>query len=68
MKLFRVLMGVFALVGVADLNAAAPGRPNIVIILSDDMGYSDLGSYGGVDASTPNRKMSAITVTSLTGR
>ena len=32
--------------------AAAP-RPNLIIILSDDMGFSDLGCYGG-EVSTPN--------------
>lgn len=32
---------------------AAERRPNIVVILSDDMGFSDIGCYGG-EISTPN--------------
>ena len=36
---------------VAPLSAA--GKPNIVVILSDDMGFSDLGCYGG-EIATPN--------------
>ncbi len=33
--------------------AADPKRPNIVVILSDDMGFSDLGCTGG-EIATPN--------------
>ena len=32
---------------------AAPKRPNIVIIIADDMGFSDIGCYGG-EIRTPN--------------
>ena len=31
----------------------AAEQPNIIVILSDDMGYSDVGCYGG-EISTPN--------------
>jgi arylsulfatase len=33
--------------------AAEPPRPNVIVILSDDMGFSDLGCYGG-EIATPN--------------
>jgi len=32
---------------------AAPGRPNVVVILADDMGFSDLGCYGS-EIRTPH--------------
>ncbi len=34
-------------------GAVASERPNIIIILADDMGYSDIGCFGG-EISTPN--------------
>jgi arylsulfatase len=35
------------------LAADAPKRPNIVVILADDMGFADMGAFGG-EIRTPN--------------
>lgn len=37
----------------AFVFAAEPRRPNVIVIMADDMGYSDLGCYGG-EIATPH--------------
>ena len=37
----------------SDANNASRSKPNIVLIMVDDMGFSDIGCYGG-EINTPN--------------
>src|SRR3954466_2131399 len=43
----------YVLLTAFPLFAASNKRPNIMIILSDDMGFSDIGCYGS-EITTPN--------------
>ncbi len=35
-------------------SQSAVSKPNVVLIIMDDMGYGDIGSYGARDVRTPN--------------
>src|SRR6188508_2330367 len=35
-------------------QAQTADRPNVVLIITDDVGYGDIGSYGAPDVKTPN--------------
>lgn len=55
----RLALGITAFTGALGMPHAQaqqspePGRPNIVLIVADDLGYSDIGAFGG-EIETPN--------------
>jgi arylsulfatase len=52
-----LIAGLFMLCATLPLMAVE-SRPNIIVIMVDDMGYSDIGCYGG-EVNTPNIDMLA---------
>ena len=50
-RLFSIVCSLILIL--ASKVLAAEQKPNILIILADDLGYSDLGCYGG-EIETPN--------------
>ena len=52
-KLCLPLLAPALALGAASAQAAPAKRPNILLIVADDLGYTDLGAYGA-EISTPN--------------
>ena len=51
---------------VGGAQAQSSDRPNVVLIITDDVGYGDIGSYGAPDIKTPNIDSLARNGTRLT--
>src|SRR5579862_3706952 len=57
MKKILLLVAALLLAPLTGLQAAEPAKPakpNIFVIVADDLGYGDIGVHGGKDVPTPN--------------
>jgi arylsulfatase A-like enzyme len=54
MKPTLALLIALLLAPLAALHAADSPKPNIIVILADDLGYADLGCQGSPDVKTPH--------------
>ena len=48
-----IMISLGLLVGCQSPEESVPERPNILLIVADDLGYTDIGAYGG-EIATPN--------------
>ena len=49
----KIYLTAFFVVTLVVVGQAADQRPNLLVILADDLGYGDLGCYGATDMQTP---------------
>ena len=45
---------IFFVLGLGYGSAAASDKPNVLVIVADDLGYGDIGVHGGKLVPTPN--------------
>ena len=61
-----VMVAVLCGAQAAVAQSQSQNRPNVVLIITDDVGYGDIGSYGAPDVKTPNIDSLAKNGTRLT--
>jgi arylsulfatase A len=54
MKKILLIAALFATAANVSFAQKKTGKPNIVVILADDLGYGDIGTFGATDIRTPN--------------
>lgn len=63
---FRTFLVLLLAGGLSPAVAAKESRPNILLIVADDLGYSDIGAFGG-EIRTPNLDRLALAGVRLAG-
>jgi len=66
MKTRRAYLALSGLLAVVTSANAADARPNFLVIVADDLGFSDVGAFGG-EIDTPNLDALAYSGLRLTG-
>ena len=54
LRLFAYLLFAIIFTSCKTTSEESKKRPNIILIMADDMGFECIGSYGGTSYKTPN--------------